>query len=281
MHLNKWEKKENLYGSLSAEARSKEFKNQFRKLQIQSPILQKYGSSKIIIDILRSKVNCNYDEKDAIIHAIITAVQIHPELRRCGLTLLSLAMWPALEHSYYKLIHLSNSLPDLFAEIYWRFVAEIINYNLAKKNKVAANIQFNMEKRVRTAVKEERYYQNFIRAHAFLDADLDEIMEEPHRNRILQIRQWMDTIAPKEMERCIRRAETISRQPNHNDESMFYAVNELSKVGGLTIEESRLISDHVVRGIKLSEIARRTGISSIAIRVRYHRAKSKLRHFFR
>lgn len=276
MHHNEW-KKERVYGRLSSQARSEEFQNQYQDLRSRTPVLKPYASVEALIGALRAKGFPSFDEKDALLHLLISTIQSDPELRGFGLTLISIAMWPSLEHSYYRLLRLSKFLPDLLAEIYWRFMAEVTGYNLAKRSKIAVNLQLNVEKRVRESLDEEKRYQEFVDAHSFLDADLDQALADPRRDRSSQIREWQERIPAKELKRCARAAQAAVRPLNPDEEGMAEAVARLTEAGLLSQDEARLITDHAVRGIELAEIARERGISSGLMRIRYHRAKAKLR----
>jgi hypothetical protein len=178
MYQNEW-KKERVYERLSSQARSEEFQTQYQTLRSRQPILQPYTSVEVLIGALRAKGARSFDEKDALLHLLISTVQTEPTLRGFSLTVISLAMWPALEHSYYKLLRLSKFLPDLLAELHWRFMAEVTGYNLAKRSKIAINLQLNVEKRVREDLDDEKLYQDFVGAHSFLDADLDQALGDP------------------------------------------------------------------------------------------------------
>lgn len=278
MHHNEW-KKERVYERLSSQARSEEFRNQYQELRSRTPVLKPYPSAETLIGALRAKGFPSFDEKDALLHLLISTIQRDPQLRGFGLTLISIAMWPSLEHSYYKLLRLSKFLPDLLAEIHWRFMAEVTGYNLAKRSKIAINLQLNVEKRVREDLDDEKLYQDFVGAHSFLDADLDQALGDPHRNRSSQIRDWQERVSTKELKRCARVAQATVRPLNPDEEGMAEAVAKLTEAGLLSQDEARLITDHAVRGIELAEIARERGISSGLARIRYHRAKAKLRPY--
>lgn len=281
MHHQEWTK-EGVYKRLSAQARSEEFKRQFQSLRLREPVLRPHESAELLIGSMRGKGARNFNGNDAILHALISVIQSEPALRGCGLTLISIAMWPALEHSYYKLLRLSEYIPDLLSEIHWRFMAEVVGYNLAKRSKVAINLQLNLEKRVRESLDEEIRYQDFIGAYSFLEADLDqtlETIEDSSRDRLDRINEWVESIPAKELRRCARVAQAPTRPLNPDEEGMAEAVARLTEAGLLSQDEARLITDHAVRGIELAEIARERGASSGVMRIRYHRAKAKLRPF--
>lgn len=278
MHHQEWTK-EGVFKRLSAEARSEEFKRQFQSMRLREPVLRPHESAELLIGSMRGKGARNFNGNDAILHALISVIQSEPTLRGCALTLISIAMWPALEHSYYKLLRLSEYIPDLLSEIHWRFMAEVVGYDLAKRSKVAINLQLNLEKRVRESLDEEIRYQDFIGAHSFLDADLDQILDDPRRDRLGLINEWVESIPAKELRRCARVAQVPSRPLNPDEEGMAEAVARLTEAGLLSQDEARLITDHAVRGIALAEIARERGVSSGVMRIRYHRAKAKLRPF--
>lgn len=278
MHHKEW-KKERVYERLSSQARSEEFQAQYQTLRSRNPVLRPYASAEALIGALRAKGAPSYDEKDALLHVLITTIQTEPELRGFGLTLISLSLWPALEHSYYKLLRLSKCFSDLLAEIHWRFMAEVAGYNLARRSKIAINLQLNVEKRVRESLEDEERYQDFIGAHGFFDADFDQAFSDPHRDRSRKIKDWLEDISDKELKRCARVAKAASRPLNPDEEGMAEAVAKLTETGLLTQDQSRLITDHAVRGIELAEIAREQGVSSGAMRIRYHRAKAKLRSY--
>jgi DNA-directed RNA polymerase specialized sigma24 family protein len=277
-HVN-WNKEVVLKG-LSDEARTSEFKKAYQQLRAQHSVLLPYSTPELFIGMLQAK-SSNYAQKDRALHAVISAIKTDPGLRQCGLTLLSLAMWPALEHSYYKLIHLSPCVPDLFAEIHGHFLDEVFKTNPEKTSKIAINLQLNAEKRVRQAIIDEAQYQDQACAYTYLDTDLDQLIENPRRNRGFQLKELLDQIPEGAMNRCLRSA--AKGQPkglSDPDKAVLdEALHILLEQDVLTREEYHLIAGHVLLGMELQELARQMGIKNNAVRTRFFRIKDKLRRY--
>jgi len=275
----KWNK-EYLLKGLSEEARTPQFSKAYQQLCARHPALAHYTTPALFIGTLHAKSG-DYAEKDRVLHAVISAIQNEPALQQCGLILMSLAMWPALEHSYYKLIHLSPCVPDLFAAIHGYFLDEILDFNPAKLSKIAINLQLNVKKRVWQAVTKEAQYQDRARAYVALDADLDQVLDDPRRNRLFQLRELLDQIPEDAVKHCMRGANKVKPHVlSEPDQTVLdEALHNFVEQGVLSNEEYRLIADHILRGMELQKIARHMGIRSNAVRARFFRIRAKLRPY--
>lgn len=297
MRQLKWDK-ECVHKRLASEARTTKFNKAYQQLRAQYPELLPYGSPELFIGTLHA-ASGDYAEKDRILYAVISAAQNEPELRQCSFSLLSLAMWPALEHSYYKLLHLSCHLSNLFAEIHEHFLDELLRWNPSKRSRLAANLQLNVEKRIRQAVKKEVLYQANTRAYTCLSMDFDEVsddsdMESRTDNNVERnesptetmkyrayFKIWRDGIPDNAMKRCLRSAKKIKPHVIGEPDRKILgeAILQLVHEGVISAAESRLIAEHVLHGIELKEIARRTGAQSNTVRARYFRLKAKLQSY--
>lgn len=280
MYLDKWNKQE-VHARLAAEIETPEFLTAYQKIRIQFPALLWLVKPESLNARLHAE-GCGYEEKDHILHALIAASQCVPELRQCSFTLLSLALWPALEHSYYKLLQASACLPDLWAEIHGDFLDAVMRFNLAKTDRIAINLQMNVEKAVKQSIKREAQSQGMEQAYFFLDTDISSILDDPYRNRSARIKELIAGIPEKSLKRCLRRFKN-NKPPSLGDadrEIMTDALLGLEAQGLISADERRLISSHVLDGIALGEIARVMGIRSGALRGRYFRIKTKLQKHF-
>lgn len=272
--------KDRLYKEISRETRIAVFQASYQDLRSRTPALQPYPSPEALVGLLRCKDNPDYAAKDAALHALIVAAQTDPQRRGCELTILLLALWPALEHGYYRLLpHLSKRLPDLFAEIYWSFLTEVQRFNSAKRSKIAINIQMNVERRVRQSVMEETRYRQVKKINSFLEADLNEALEDPNRDRLHQIKDLVDELPPKLLHRSAQRAGRAQKRQGLSQPEQDLLADRIQlavEQGLLTDEEGALVRDHALRGLELKQIAENLGIRSGTARVRYFRAKSKL-----
>lgn len=274
-----WDKEYVLKG-LAEEARTPQFNKAYQQLRRKHSALGHYTTPEQFIGMLHAKAG-DYDEKDRLLHTVISATQKEPELQQCGLILLSLAMWPALEHTHYNLIHLSPCLPDLFAAIHGYFLDEILDFKLAKTTKIAINLQLNVKKRVLKAIAKEARYQAHALAYIAVDTSLDEVLEDPRRNRLFHLKGFLDQIPEDAVKRCLRNASNAPKRGLSEPDRVIFSDALLGFVeqGILSADESRLISDHLLHGVELKEIARRMGVKENALRIRYFRIKKRLRPY--
>jgi len=274
-----WDKDYVLKG-LTEEARTPQFDKAYQQLRRKHPPLGHYTTPELFIGMLHGKSG-DYDEKDRVLHAVISAIQNEPELQQCGLILLSLAMWPALEHTHYNLIHLSPCVPDLFAAIHGYFLDEILDFKLAKTTKIAINLQLNVKKRVLQAIAKEAQYQAHALAYIAVDEEIDQVLEDPRKNRFFQLKGFLDLIPEKAVKSCLRNASKAQPRVLSEPDRVIFgeALRNFVEQGILSADDSRLISDHLLHGVELKEIARRRGVKENALRIRYFRIKKRLRPY--
>lgn len=275
-HVNSWSQ-ERILQRLRLEMNSREFNEKYEILKDREPALARFGPPEGLIGALHDPRGASLDQKDELLHALVRTAQAEPEMGTCAQTLLTLGMWPGLEHAFYEFLPLYRRVPDLFEEVYWAFLEEVASHDLAKRSKMAANLRMNTKKRVRQAVADEDDYRDFVHAHAFVATDLDLLLEEPHRNRTSQIKERVESIPSAELRRCLRRA-AESRVPASPVEAalMEGVARDWLAAGHLSEEDYRLIVDHAARGIPLADIGRELGLSAVAGRVRFHRIKRRL-----
>lgn len=278
MHLVEWSK-EDVHRRLSSEARSREFKEAYLLLLDRRPAFRLYPTPEVLIGMLRAR-SASYAEKDGALHALISAIQEDLDLRRHGITLISLALWPALSHSCFKLFPLTNLVPDLFNEVHWQFLAQVLRFDLARTSRIAVTLQLNTEHAVRETVDREARYQDRARAYAFVEADLDRVMEDPNRRRLERLKDLTAEIPDKEVRRSLRRAERARpkrRIEEPDREVLEEALRDMIRRGLLSEEEARLIAEHRLQGVEIQVIASHMGLSSGALRARYCRIGARLR----
>lgn len=272
-----WKKK--LYENVAKEVRSETSRKSFQTLRKKSSAIAPYPDIETLIGMLRVTKGSSYKEKDDAIHSLIYFYQTQSNLRELCVGLLLMAMWPALDHSFYKLLPLARCVPDLFSELYWAFIKEIEAFNLLKRSKIAINIQMNVEKQIRKSVHLESKYQNFAKAYSILGSDVEQIFEDPIRNRLNQFREVVEAIPEKDWKSFLRQSPLRSISTKINDEerlSMASIINDLVKKGCLSIDEGRILSARGLQNLAFSRISRDFGIRSGAARVKYFRAKQKL-----
>lgn len=276
MHIE-W-KKEEVHRRLSLEARSQEFQEAYLLLLDGQPALRSHRSPESLLGMLHEK-GCSYAEKDRALHALIAAAQNEPDLRTACLTLLALALWPAIEHSYYKLLPLSSHVADLMAELHWRLIAEVLRFDIAKTSRVAINLQLNVEKAVRRVVDDEASCQEMGRVYAYLQADLNQVLDDPCRERAAKLREWSALIPEAAAQLCLhttRRDRKPRGLSGPDQEVLAKALDKLVAAGVVSEFDHRLIEEHAIRGVELQEIARQMGLSSEGLRARYFRLKARL-----
>ncbi len=130
-HVNDWSQ-DRILKRLRLEVTSREFTEQYQMLMIREPALARFGPPEGLIGALHDPRGASLDEKDELLHALVRTVQTRLELRTCAQTILALGMWPGLEHAYYELLPMSRRVQDLFEEIYWAFLEEVVSRSLVR-----------------------------------------------------------------------------------------------------------------------------------------------------
>lgn len=140
--------KERIREQLDHEIASAEFASRYQAIRDAAPHLKRFSRPADLLRVLWDPGDKDYAAKDACIHALLSVFHTRPELKAPAFRLLLLALWPALEHLYYRLLPVNDWAEDFFSEIYWAFLAEIEGWKLRKADKLAANLVLNTRKRV-------------------------------------------------------------------------------------------------------------------------------------
>lgn len=272
--------KNSLYEGLTSEIRSERFSRQFQLLTEEKVELQKYFSPEQLIGTLRTKEGGGYDEKDKILHTLIDVTQNGTGLEGVAITMLLVALWPAIDHVFYKLLPLSKHFTDLFSEIYWAFIEEVQRFNLQKRSKIAANLQWNTEKRVRRVPKNEERYQHFIQAYAILDLDEGSRSTYLIHNNPTHPLNLLSEEKKNRLQTYLRRIPK-PHSTNNFDESEKAAakgiISSLKEWEVINDDDESLLISHAIDHEDLCEIAERLGMKPGTARVKYFRAKEKVR----
>ncbi|MBI2068958.1 MAG: sigma-70 family RNA polymerase sigma factor, partial [Elusimicrobia bacterium] len=235
--------KEKIRECLNEELGSSQFQKQYRALLETEPILRSYPSAHELLKVLWDPLSQNYSQKDACLFALIKA--FHGGFGRLAFLLLLLALWPALEHLYYRLIPIAKTTDELFSEIYWAFLEEIEQWNLAKKDRVAINLQMNTQKRVRANIGSEQKNMELsgnVRGQESGQPQMGEIMPTAKEGKNF--------------------AETI---------------DDLINKGVIGEQDSFLIVRHAIYGISMKNLASEQGIPYHTVYRRYARALARIR----
>lgn len=276
MYSKEWNKDQILV-RLSAELKTPEFRKAYRRLHRQYPAIRQYRRPELCIKDLQD-TSISYPLKGNILADLVTATQSDPRLRSCGLVILSLAMWPAMDHLSYDLRKLEVILPDVFAAIHAYFLNEVMKINPNKGPKIAINLKHNVEKRVRREAANEFKYHGNAEAYSYLDANLDHGLYAPHKNRLFQIKGLLGAIPEKAMRHCLwsRNHPTPTSYSEPDLQILNDALHNLVTEELITRGDSWLISEHVLHGVELKDIALKLGVRSNVIRARFFRLRRRL-----
>ncbi len=230
-----------------SEIESEAFREAFGHLRRQAEALHGFASAGKLIEFLHSPSPGESERKNPVLHALICAAQSPEDPGRNARTLLLAAMWPALEHSFFRLLAMLSNTGDPFAEVYWAFLEEVQHWNPAKSSRVAANLQRNTEKRVRRAVREEQEHKATCR-------------------RLGELGTYRP--APRGEEGAL------------SDDDRQEAAGVLASLVDqdvISLEESLLLVGHALYGRELSQMAAEQKLSREAVWKRYQRAARKVR----
>jgi RNA polymerase sigma-70 factor (ECF subfamily) len=248
-----WDSREEIRRAVFGEIESKVFGASFERLRTSAPALKGFASPADLRAFLRAPDPARFEEKDAALHALVCAAQAGGRLAGAAKTLLFAAMWPALEHSLLRLFSILSGTEDPFAEVYWAFLEEVRLWNPDKRDRVAANLQRNTEKRVRRAVGRECR----------------------HRAFRLEAMEAVQGLGPGGL-RAVAESERgeVRTEADRTEAEAF--------LGGLvdreliTLEERLLLIGHALYGRTLKDLAVEHGISHDAARKRYQRAMKRV-----
>jgi DNA-directed RNA polymerase specialized sigma24 family protein len=232
----------------------KEFGEAFDALREECPALGHFSSAEELLAFLGGRDAGAVAEKNAALHALICRAQAADALGERAKTLLLAAMWPGLDHSYFRVLSQLEGTEDPFAEVYWAFLEEVQGWNPGKRDFVALNLQRNTERRVRNAVRRERKYQAAC-------GHLREVGRRlgTHRLWAAAGSGWED-------------------RPDEGVKADAEALlAELVGRDVISIEESLLIVGHALYGRELRDIAAEQGVRYRALSKRYQRAVGKVR----
>jgi hypothetical protein len=238
--------KERIRKQLDHEAASSEFASRFQSIQDAAPQLKRFSRPSDLLRVLWDAEDKDYATKDACLHALISVFHARPEVKAACFQLLLLALWPALEHLYYRLLPVNDWAEDFFSEIYWAFLAEIEGWKLRKTDKLAANLVLNTRKRIFAAAGVEANKRS-----AAEDS-------EPSPPRPWRSPKWEPLFRPRPPRLAAALDDLIARGVIREDDCLF-------------------VVQHVVYEIPLKKLAQEQGRPYTAVRKRFFRLIVKLR----
>jgi RNA polymerase sigma factor (sigma-70 family) len=277
--VTSWKKR--LHAQLIQMLMNEGYREHFNALRVQSVPLRKHPSPQALLAVLQNRETVSYQEKDEILHGLIVAFQSSPGGRSVALPLLLLAMWPALDHCEYKLIHFTGKISDLFSEVYWAYVEELERFSPEKLTKIAVNLQMNVEKRVRRATKEETRLRQWSTAATILEPEFNDLLADFGRERVTRLRELLETI-PADIMRKAKKPNTTERRNDLSQpdkDVLRETLRNALPADLLTPEDQSLLVRHAIEGQSWAEIGAAMELSEGAARVRYFRIKAKLRPF--
>ncbi len=209
--------------------------------------LDRFRSVEELIAFLRSSDPEVSEEKNPILHALICRAQSLEEAGRDARTLLLAAMWPALEHSFFRLLPMLSNTGDPFAEVYWAFLEEVQHWNLGKRSRIAANLQRNTEKRARRSI----------------------IEDQKHKAACRRLGEFGATRPALE-----GKGDALSDDDKQEAADILASLVDQDVI---SLEENLLLIGHALYGRELSQMADEQKLSREAVWKRYQRAARKVR----
>ncbi|MBI4396836.1 MAG: hypothetical protein HY548_07060 [Elusimicrobia bacterium] len=258
--------KDHLRQCFDQEISHPDFQQRYHALQQAHSPLQDFPTASSLLEFLWDSENKDYPKKDSCLHALIAAVQTREDLKSAAVRLLLRAMWPALDHLHHVFCSLLPNVPDLFTEVYWHFLEEVREWDLAKTTKVASNLRWNTRKRLWRVIRN---------AHEEIPL-LDDIIEgdddKPrwavvldHKNQLYKHRKPRPHVLQTDAELARDLARTI---------------HSLLDEGVLKKEEHLYIIHHAVYGVPLQDLALRLNLPYKTLCKRYERVAAKVRLHF-
>lgn len=127
--------------------------NQFQSLRLKHPELSRFPDGASVLDYLHDKTG-DLDEKDCLLGTLVEAFQSGTEGRSVAMTLLWLALWPALDGIYRRLLrHYRNNPDDLVSEISEQFTLVVHRTQLGRVHRLAATLVRNVERDIRQVLR--------------------------------------------------------------------------------------------------------------------------------
>lgn len=127
--------------------------NQFQSLRLRHPELSRFPDGAAVLDYLHGKTG-DLDEKDRLLGTLVEAFQSGNEGRSVAMTLLWLALWPALDGIYRRLLrHFRNNPDDLVSEISEQFTLVVHRTQLGRVHRLAATLVRNVERDIRQVLR--------------------------------------------------------------------------------------------------------------------------------
>ena len=80
------------------------FREQFKRIRGGSPALRRPASAAELLAFLRDADPSKYDDNDAILYALLRSAQSEDRAGKGAKVLLVAAMWPAVEHAYFRVL---------------------------------------------------------------------------------------------------------------------------------------------------------------------------------
>lgn len=123
-------------------------RRQFEALRRDHPELRRFHDQAAVLDYLHAKSG-DLDDKDRLLAAFVAEVQAGGG-RGIAMTMLWLALWPALDSIYRRLLRHFRQAPDeLVSAISERFTLAVHRADLAGIRRLAATLVRNVERDIR------------------------------------------------------------------------------------------------------------------------------------
>jgi RNA polymerase sigma-70 factor (ECF subfamily) len=126
-------------------------KQEFGSLRPSHPELQRFSDPSAVLDYLHSR-NGDLDDKDSLLAILVESVQA--DRNDMAMTMLWLALWPALDNLYRRLLrHFRQAPDDLVSAISEQFTLAVHRADLSGIRRLAATLVRNVERDVRLGLR--------------------------------------------------------------------------------------------------------------------------------
>ncbi len=127
--------------------------NQFQSLRLKHLEISRFPDGAAVLDYLHDKTG-DLDEKDRLLGALVEAFQSGNEERSVAMRLLWLALWPALDGVYRRLLrHYRNNPDELVSELSEHFTLVVHRTQLGRVHRLAATLVRNVERDIRQVLR--------------------------------------------------------------------------------------------------------------------------------
>ena len=144
---------QSLHATLSDSIRTLTASRRFDAPKRRHPALGRFADAPAVLDVLHDR-DGDPDVKDRILAALVAAAQSDDAEAQFAMTMLWLALWPALDAVYRRLSrHFRDASDDLVSEIAGQFTVAVGRADVRRIRRVAATLVRNTERDIRARLR--------------------------------------------------------------------------------------------------------------------------------